>query len=113
MKKKKKRKKEIQCYFTKRKITCYQQRESEYISPIFYPYFKEAANYLLICLLNHVDTQPTPLGPGRVSTLVNEKEYLEAKGLPASHVTCFAYDHTLVSVIRHPRESGRIFILGN
>jgi len=67
---------------------------------------REAANYILINLLYHVDNFPTPLGPSRISTLANEKEILESKGLSSNHVTCYAYDHTLITIIRHSREKG-------
>jgi len=67
---------------------------------------KEAANFILMNILYHVDSFPTPLGPSRISTLVSEKEVLEANKLSSNHVTCFAYDHTLITVIRHSREKG-------
>eukprot|EP01114_Cavostelium_apophysatum_P000081 TRINITY_DN1007_c0_g1_i5.p1 TRINITY_DN1007_c0_g1~~TRINITY_DN1007_c0_g1_i5.p1 ORF type:complete len:802 (-),score=236.83 TRINITY_DN1007_c0_g1_i5:97-2502(-) len=68
---------------------------------------KEAAHCVLVNLLYHVDNFPSRLGPSRLSSSLTEKELMEAKGLTANHILCFALDHTLISVIRHPKEAGK------
>jgi hypothetical protein len=67
---------------------------------------QDAASYVLLNLLYHVDSFPTPLGSSRISSTLTEKEILESRGLPSNYVSCYGFEHTLLSVIRHPRENG-------
>lgn len=68
---------------------------------------REAASFVFINIMNHMDHFPTALGPSSTSSLSDEKEILEAHNLSSNHISCFIYQRTLISVIRHPRTNGK------
>lgn len=57
-------------------------------------------------ILYQIDNFPSQYGPSSLSSLLNEKEIMEYYGLSSNHIHCYIYHHTLISVIRHPRQKG-------
>eukprot|EP01119_Soliformovum_irregulare_P014246 TRINITY_DN3888_c0_g1_i5.p1 TRINITY_DN3888_c0_g1~~TRINITY_DN3888_c0_g1_i5.p1 ORF type:complete len:730 (-),score=262.15 TRINITY_DN3888_c0_g1_i5:86-2275(-) len=67
---------------------------------------REAANFVLLNMVNHVDNYPTPVGPSSGSALSSERDLVEKFNLKGHFVTTFVYHNTVYSVIRHPRAKG-------
>jgi len=69
---------------------------------------REASYFALMNILYHLDNFPTCLGASNISALWNEKEILDAYRLSSNYIKNFIYgNHTLISVIRLPRENGK------
>jgi len=70
---------------------------------------KNAASFVFMNILNRLDTFPMyGVGPHSVSSLRNEIDILEANQLSPSQISCFVYNHTLISLIRHHRKGNAL-----
>eukprot|EP01088_Endostelium_zonatum_P019161 TRINITY_DN6479_c0_g1_i2.p1 TRINITY_DN6479_c0_g1~~TRINITY_DN6479_c0_g1_i2.p1 ORF type:complete len:680 (-),score=165.81 TRINITY_DN6479_c0_g1_i2:77-2116(-) len=77
------------------------EQKADYFPPT--EKIKEATSSLFTALLNQHGHSLSDSGPSNLSALPTESDLLESQKLNAKNISCFVFNNTLISVIRHNR----------